>query len=145
MNDKKFGLGVFLYVFSQDLTKVLLLKLNEIKRKKFNATWGNVGGKINLGETSLDACVREAEEEIGIQPDIKETKLLYVREIPNFFNGIHAVQFVYGTTIKEQAPIRLGEELESYQWFELNNLPDGTLYPREDFYKACHKFLSNSS
>ena len=145
MNDKKFGLGVFLYVFSQNLTKVLLLKLNEAKRKKFNATWGNVGGKINLGETSLDACVREAEEEIGIKPDIKETKLLYVREMPNFFNDIHAVQFVYGTTIREQTPIRLGEELESYQWFELNNLPEGTLDPREDFYKACHKFLSNAS
>jgi len=32
MDEKRFGLGMVLYVFSQDLSRVLLLKLNEHKR-----------------------------------------------------------------------------------------------------------------
>lgn len=141
MEEKRFGLGVFLYVFNQNLSKVLLLKLNEIKRKKFNATWGNVGGKINLGETSLETCIREAEEEIGIRFNPEDLKLLYVKEIPYFFNNIHAVQFVYGTSINERMLITISKELKGYQWFGLTNLPERTLDSKEDFYKA-HKSFS---
>ena len=137
MNERRFGLGTVLYVFNQDLSKVLLLKLNEKKRSRFGADWGNVGGKINIGETSLENCIRESHEEIGITFNPDNLKLLYVREIPNFFNEIHAVQFVYGTSLKEQTPIVLGSELESYRWHDLSNLPERTLDSLEDFYEAA--------
>jgi ADP-ribose pyrophosphatase YjhB (NUDIX family) len=139
MDEKRFGLGTVLYVFSQDFSKILLLKLNKHKRITFGADWGNVGGKINIGETSLENCIRESEEEIGIKFKPRDLKLLYVKETPNFFNKIHAVQFVYGTTINEKTPINLGHELDLYQWFELSNLPEKKLDTKEDFYNAQSK------
>jgi ADP-ribose pyrophosphatase YjhB (NUDIX family) len=141
MDEKRFGLGVVLYVFNQDLSKVLLLKLDEHKRAKFGADWGNVGGKINIGETSLENCIRESMEEIGVRFEPKDLRLLYVREIPNFFNKIHAVQFVYGTALNEQTHIVLGREPESYRWFDLFNLPNRTLDTKEDFYNARKLFM----
>jgi len=66
MDEKRFGLGMVLYVFNQDLSRVLLLKLNEHKRVMFGADWGNVGGKINIGETSLENCIREYKDVIGM-------------------------------------------------------------------------------
>jgi len=145
MDEKRFGLGTILYVFNSDFSKVLLLKLNETKRVRFGADWGNVGGKINIGETSLENCIRESEEEVGIRFKPRDLRLLYVKEIPNFFNKVHAVQFVYGIAIDEQTPINLGQELESYKWFELLNLPERTLDSKEDIYGARNKlkvFLS---
>lgn len=141
MEDKRFGLGVFLYVFNQNLSKVLLLKLNETKRNKFNATWGNVGGKMNFGEMSLETCVRETEEEIGIRFNPEDLKLLYVKEMPDFYKNIHGIQFVYGTSIDEQMPITISKELESYQWFSLTDLPERTLDSKDDYHKA-YKLLS---
>ncbi|MCX6749037.1 MAG: NUDIX hydrolase [Candidatus Pacearchaeota archaeon] len=143
MDEKRFGLGTVLYVFSQDLSRVLLLKLNEHKRVKFGADWGNVGGKINLGETSLENCIRESGEEIGVRFEPRDLRLLYVKEIPNFFNKVHAVQFVYGAALDEQTPIILGKELESYRWFDLSKLPERTLDTQEDFYYALSQ-LRNS-
>lgn len=136
MDEKRFGLGTVLYVFNQDFSGVLLIRLKEAKRIKFGADWGNVGGKVNLGETSLESCIRESKEEIGVRFKPEDLRLLQVKEIPNFFNKIHAVQFIYGTVINEQTTIYLGQELESYKWFELSNLPDRTLDSREDFYDA---------
>ena len=136
MDEKRFGLGTVLYVFSQNLSRVLLLRLNETKRGRFGADWGNVGGKINIGETSLENCIRESEEEIGVRFEPRDLRLLYVKEIPNFYNKIHAVQFVYGTALNELTQILLGKELESYQWFDLSNLPERTLDTKEDFYHA---------
>lgn len=145
MDEKRFGLGTVLYVFSQDLSRVLLLKLNEAKRARFNADWGNVGGKINVGETSLENCIRESEEEIGVKFESRDLRLLYVKEIPNFFNKVHAVQFVYGTALGEQTPILLGKELESYRWFNLSDLPERTLDTKEDFYHARSQLIGLSN
>lgn len=136
IDEKRFGLGMVLYVFNQDLSKVLLLKLNETKRVKFDADWGNVGGKINLGETSLENCIRESGEEIGVRFEPRDLRLLYVKEIPHFFNKIHAVQFIYGAALGEQTTIVLGREVESYRWFDLFNLPERTLDTKEDFCNA---------
>ena len=141
MDEKRFGLGTVLYVFSQDFSRILLLKLNETKRIKFGADWGNVGGKIDLGETSLENCIRESREEIGVRFEPRDLRLLYVKEIPNFFNKVHAVQFVYGTALNEQTPITLGRELESYLWFDLSNLPERTLDTKEDFYNVRKLFM----
>ena len=82
MIDRKFGLGVVICIFNRDFSKILLLKRNEEKRNKNKADWGNVGGKVGLGEKLVNACIRETKEEIGVTlnpekliiivPDIKE-------------------------------------------------------------------------
>ena len=42
-----------------------------------------IGGRVKYGETTIEALIREIQEEIGIKVNNKETKLINVSE--NFF------------------------------------------------------------
>jgi 8-oxo-dGTP pyrophosphatase MutT (NUDIX family) len=48
--DRKFGLGVIMLILNRDLSKILLLKRNAEKRARNGLDWGNVGGRVELGE-----------------------------------------------------------------------------------------------
>lgn len=135
MTDRKFGLGVVICVFNKDFSKILLLKRNEEKRKKGGADWGNVGGRVELGELLIDACLREAGEEIGVQLDPKHLKLLEIKETPYLSDIFHAIHFVYATTLDEHEKIILNEESDAYQWFDLDHLPDKMFDPKEHILK----------
>ena len=65
MIDRKFGLGVLICIFNRAFSKMLLLRRNEEKRKKCGADWGNVGGRVELGELLIDACLREKRRNWG--------------------------------------------------------------------------------
>lgn len=134
MENKRFGLGVFVCVFNRDFSKILLLKRNAEKRAKNGLDWGNIGGRVELGELLIDACVREANEEIGIDLNPKKLKLIEIKETPNFLPSVHAIHFVYTTSINEDEKICLNfncnNESEDYGWFELKNLPEKTLDPK---------------
>lgn len=133
--DKRFGLGVLVCVFNEDFSKILLLKRNAEKRARNGLDWGNVGGRVELGELLLDACAREAKEEIGVDLDKNRLELLEIKETPFMSDKFHAIHFVYATTLKETEDICLNynckNESEEYCWFELQNLPEKTLDPKE--------------
>lgn len=135
MEDRKFGLGVIICLFNKDFSKILLLKRNEEKRKKAGADWGNVGGRVELGEKLIDACLREAKEEIGIELNPDGLKLIEVKETPYMTDVFHAIHFVYAAVIDENTEIILNfnsvNESEEYKWFDLRELPDKTLDPKE--------------
>jgi ADP-ribose pyrophosphatase YjhB (NUDIX family) len=136
MVERKFGLGVVICIFNRDFSKIFLLKRNEEKRKKNKADWGNVGGKVELGEKLIDACVREANEEIGVKLNPNMIKLLEVTETPFISEVYHAIHFIYATVLDEDEKIILnfnGEhESDEYGWFDLNKLPDKMLDPKEE-------------
>jgi ADP-ribose pyrophosphatase YjhB (NUDIX family) len=135
MEDRKFGLGVIICVFNRDFSKILLLKRNEEKRKKSGADWGNVGGRVEIGEMLIDACLREAREEIGVNLNQEKLKLVEIKETPHMSEVFHAIHFVYATILDENEKIILNfdcdNESEDYQWFDLKNLPAKTLDPKE--------------
>jgi len=135
MTDRKFGLGVIICVFNRNFSKILLLKRNEEKRKKSGADWGNVGGRVEIGELLVDACLREAREEIGVNLNPEKLKLVEIKETPQMSEVFHAIHFVYATILDENEKIILNfdcdNESEDYQWFDLKNLPDKTLDPKE--------------
>ena len=139
MEDRKFGLGVIVCIFNRDFSKILLLKRNEEKRNRGGADWGNVGGRVELGEKLIDACLREAKEEIGVELNPKKLKLMEVRETPYLTAIFHAIHFVYATVIDEDEKIILNfngnHESDEYKWFNLKELPDKTLDPKEDLIK----------
>src|SRR3989344_7353578 len=124
MGDRKFGLGVIVYVFNRDFSKILLLKRNEEKRNKNKADWGNVGGRVELGEKLIDACLREAKEEIGVDLNPKKLKLIDIKETPYLTDIFHAIHFVYATTLDENQKITINNESEEFKWFRLDSLPD---------------------
>ena len=55
--------------------EILLQKRSRFKRAN-PSKWGICGGKVDLGETSLDAGIRETFEEIGILLNKDELKFL---------------------------------------------------------------------
>ncbi len=120
---------------TQNFSKILLVKRNEEKRKKFGADWGNIGGRIELGETSVQGCLREIREEIGLNLDPKKLKLLEIKEYPNHSPEIHGVQFIYAASISEKEKIIINDESEEYRWFSLKNLPDKMLDSKKDILK----------
>ena len=126
------GLGAFVCVFSRDFNKILLLKRKENDRKTQDAFWGNVGGMIEFGKTSRQAAVREAKEEAGLKIDPADLVFIRVIESPHFLPHVHAVHFVYATTINEKAKIKLNAESEEYGWFDLARMPKRMLDRNED-------------
>ncbi len=124
MENRRFGLGVFVCVFNKDFSKILLVKRNEEKRKKFGADWGNIGGKIEFGETSAQAGMREIKEEIGLNLNPGKLKLIEIRERPNHFINVHGVQFIYSVSINGKEKIAINDESDEYRWFDAKNLPD---------------------
>jgi len=134
-NEKRFSAGVFAIVFNQDLSKILLLKRNEQKRKKYGADWGNVGGILELGEYSVDGAIREAWEETGLKLDKNKMKLLEIIESPNFHEKFHGFHFVYGIAIDENEKVIINDESDEAQWFGLGSLPDRMIDKKEDILK----------
>ena len=145
MTNKRFGLGVVLYVFNPDVSKILLLELNPTKKAHFKAEWGNVGGKVNLGESSLDCCIRETIEEIGITLQKENIRQLYVSDIPDFSPEVHAVQFVYGTKLSENVPIILSNEHASYRWFSISALPKNMIDSQKETHRITKIMQSTSA
>lgn len=141
--ERKFGLGVIVYVFNKDFSKILLLKRNEEKRNRNKADWGNVGGRVELGEKLIDACLREAKEEIGIDLNSKKLKLIEIKETPYLTDIFHAIHFVYATILDEKEKIILNfngnNESDEYKWFKLKELPDKTLDKKQDIIKVADK------
>ena len=141
----KFGLGVFVCLFNQDISKIMLIKRNLEKRKKWGADWGNIGGKIELKESSIQACLREAKEEIGLILRPKQLKLLQVKESPCFTPKIHAVHFAYGAVISEKAKIILNDESEEYRWFDLEKIPKKTLDSKKELLRFARLMRKQKS
>ena len=132
MENRKFGLGVIIFVFNRDFSKILLLKRNQEKRNRNKADWGNVGGRVELGEKLIDASTREAKEEIGIGLNPKKLKLIEIKETPYITDIVHAIHFVYAAILDENEKITLNEESDEYKWFKLKDLPDKTIDPKDN-------------
>ena len=139
-NENRFGMGTFVCVFNKDYTKIMLLYRNAEKRAKWGADWGNVGGVVEFGETSMQGAIREVFEETGLKLRPEDLKLIAIKETLNFIPHLQAIHIIYGTAIEENAPIKLNAhaetlESESYKWFDVDNLPERMLDPKEDIIK----------
>ena len=139
-SENRFGIGTFVCFFNNSYTKIMLLYRNAEKRAKWGADWGNVGGVVEFGETSVQGAIREIFEETGLKLKPEDLKLIAIKETLNFMPHLQAIHVVYSTTIKENAPIKLNAhaktlESESYKWFDVDNLPERMLDPKEDIMK----------
>jgi 8-oxo-dGTP pyrophosphatase MutT (NUDIX family) len=121
--ENNFSLSVFTYILNEDKNKLLMIKRNEAKRKKWGFDWGIIGGKVEPGELLVEAAVREAEEEIGITFNQEDLKFICYEERPS---KVHtpAVHFFYTTTSSEGAAININEESDGYEWFSIDDLPN---------------------
>lgn len=107
------------------LASVMLLNgSNELLlvRKKGSTFHQLVGGKIEAGETAVQAAVREVREEIGLA--VAESDLVYLGEheaeaVNESDTRVKAVVFKYRTTVDFYPSLE--ERLEEYCWLNTEN------------------------
>ena len=105
---------VVILLFSKDYEKLLLVKRN---KKPYPNMWNGIGGKIETGETPIDAAIRECKEETGL--DMINPKLLvtYVYPESNPVNSNTHLSVIYDFIDVEEVE----DNYEGhYEWKDIN-------------------------
>lgn len=95
------------------------------------------GGRINYGESSEDAVVREMQEELGV--DISDYRTLWINECFFVDSGarFHEVGIYYLVNLENTHfnhyesifELTEGSRVNTYEWLDINILDDKALYP----------------
>lgn len=106
-------------VIINENNEILLQKRSRFKRVN-PSKWGICGGKVDLGETPIDAGVRETLEEIGILLNKEELKFLSrdTNEKAHF-----TVYYIRKNVDVNECKLQ-EEELEEVRYFKIEELKD---------------------
>ncbi len=95
-----------------DAGRVLLIKENYDRRR-----WGFPGGEVEPGEAPVDAAVREAREETGVEIDVEH--LIGIYRLDNGF-----AVYVFRCRIVAGEPARPDTgEIDQVRWFAPDEIP----------------------
>ena len=92
MNDKPNKNYVVILLFSKDTEKLLLVKRN---KKPYPNMWNGIGGKIEVGETPIEAAIRECKEETGLTMVNPKLLVTYVYPESNPMNSNTHLSVIY--------------------------------------------------
>ncbi len=99
--------------------EILFQKRSRLKRTNPNK-WGICGGKVNLGETPLEAGVRETMEEIGILLNKEELRFLSMATNEKLYFTVYYVR--KNVDINECKLQK--EEVEEVKYFKIEELQE---------------------
>lgn len=108
--------AVGIWFYSVDTQRYLYLLRNDPRHP---GTWGLPGGKVDAGETLIDAIERECREEIGAMPD-------YIRLVPiekfTSADGGFVYHTFFCTVASEFHPV-LNDEHVGWAWITSGQWP----------------------
>lgn len=96
-----------------------ILLLHRHDHKSEGGKWGVPAGKIDRGESELEAMIREVQEETGyrVAPD----QLEYLARVYVKYPEYHFVYHMFWTQMKEKSGVVLSEsEHKDYRWIPPN-------------------------
>lgn len=121
------GYHLVVHVWIKNNKNQFLISRRAENRPTFPLMWECVGGSVLTGESSLQGAIREVKEEIGIDFDKKDGKLLFskVRKIINNkkYNDILDVwlfEFNGDFDLKNATT----DEVECCKWLNINQIKD---------------------
>ncbi|WP_303918122.1 NUDIX hydrolase [Draconibacterium sediminis] len=107
------------YVKSEPTTFVLLI---ERGREPYKNKWALPGGFVDLDETLEKACIRELEEETGLQ--VEKMQQFRAYDAINRDPRHRTISVVYSVQLKEQKPVIGSDDAAQAKWFPINDLPE---------------------
>lgn len=128
IENKKFNFRSAAIIRKED--KILVAKIND-------NTYSLIGGRVKLGENSIDALIRELEEETGYKTTYIKTKCI----IENFFEyrgipyheilTIHEMKFNNEKIYEKEIINNLEDKEYDYVWKNIEELKKATIEPKE--------------
>lgn len=118
LKEDEFQLVTDIWILNNNL-QILIQK--RAKNKKLSPNiWATHGGCVTTNETSLNGCIREAYEEIGIVLNIKDIHLLTSNTCDNLIMDSYIVlqEFDISSAILQV------EEVSDIKWVSINELED---------------------
>lgn len=94
--------------------QILLLKANYADH-----AWGLPGGGLDVGETIHDALIRECQEELGCEVEVKYLSGVYYHSAMNSHAFIFRCELIRHN---ENTKIQLSDEHSEYAWFDVEAL-----------------------
>lgn len=116
---KDYYLHVVGVVIVNSKNEILLQKRSKYKRVK-PGVWGICGGKVDYGETSLVAGIRETFEEIGVNLNKENLKILSRIAIPE--EKIYCTVYYIKQDIDIDKCVLQKEELDEVNYFKIDEL-----------------------
>ena len=95
-----------------------------IDKPRSKPTFQMIGGKVENGETTRDAAIRECHEELGENAIFDENLIEFVMDFEEIATSdpskkIHMNIFQYNGQLKGE--LTISEEIESFMWFGAND------------------------
>ncbi|MBI2418749.1 MAG: NUDIX pyrophosphatase, partial [Ignavibacteriales bacterium] len=107
-----------LHVFRLKKEKVEFLLLKRSGGRIYPGTWQMVSGRIETGETAVQAAMRELMEETGLVP----VKFWVVPKVNSFYtpdnDAVNMVP-VFAAMVDVKSKVRLSDEHTDFQWAPL--------------------------
>lgn len=116
-------------IFFTDGKKVLILKRSE--KGDNQGKWSLPGGKIEEGESAIDAAKREAKEECG---KLKGQRFEYSKEKDGLFEWT-----TFFFKIEKPFKCKLSDEHTEYKWVKILDLENYDLHPK--FKKNLKRYI----
>jgi len=116
MNRRNHIEAVGVWFYSQATNRHLYLMRND---RKYKGHWSLPGGKIEVGETLLDAIERECREEMGFMPET--IKLIPIEKFTA--KGDFFVFHTFYCLVEEEFTPVLNHEHVGYAWIDSDIIP----------------------
>ena len=114
------------------------IMLHQRKKEHGTGYWGSGGGHLEMGESLLDAALRELREEAGEDLDVENTRCLGVCNFTQL-QPEHYVDISFVSEWKSGEPQNTEpHKATDWQWFDIEDLPE-PLFPVVKTYIQAYK------